>query len=936
MRTPEHQRLEEAAQGRAEWKKWGPYLAERQWGTVREDYSVDGDPWRYFTHDQARSRVYHWGEDGLAGLSDDQQLLCFALALWNGADPILKERLFGLTNAEGNHGEDVKECYYYLDATPTSSYLKFLYKYPQAAFPYDALVAVNAGRDRSESEYELMDTGVFAGGRYFDVVVEYAKDSPEDILIAISVTNRGPEAATLCVLPTLWFRNTWSWSNDVPKPNLKQVERKSPISTIAAVHAELGVRYLYCEGAPLVLFTENETNNRRLFGGDNGGLFVKDGINDYVVTGVKTAINMRKTGTKAAARYDLAIEPGETRVLRLRLADGTPASSDRRGGPFAGFDPIVATRRAEADAFYATIVPAQSGSAAGETAPGETGPGNTASGEDAAIIRQALAGMLWNRQYYHYDVGRWLAEHRTGPGRDRARAIRNAAWSHVDNADIISMPDKWEYPWYAAWDLPFHCVPLALVDGDFAKRQLDLLLQPRYLHPNGQLGASEWDFAAVGPPVHAWAAWSVYSLDKARRGGAGDLPFLRVIFARLLMNYTWWLNRKDTKGRDLFAGGVLGIDDLGVFDHRETARGGSAVETSTAIGWMAFSCLHMLRLAIELAADDAEYEPFAEKFFAEFVAISAAMERVGANATALWNDTDGFFHDVIESAEGNGATTLGVRAMAGLIPLCAGAVVSADMLNRLPRLEQRFRGLIEAPLGASGSQAVAGKRGYRDRKLLSAVSEDRLVRTLTRMLDESEFLSPFGIRSLSQAHRDPPLALPLGGKGEFGEVAYQPGEAHDALLGGNANWRGPVWFPYNALLIDGLLQQYLFHGNRLRVECPTGSGQKKTLFEIAEEITRRLAAIFRRDDTGRRPVFGDDETLQTDPHWRDHLLFHEYFHGEDGTGLGASHQTGWTGLIAPLLRFFANTTAEEFLEFGSEGGFLSSGRKEAWPTSAGL
>lgn len=936
MNTPEHQRLDEAAQGIAEWKKWGPYLAERQWGTVREDYSADGDPWRYFTHDQARSRAYRWGEDGLAGFSDDQQLLCFALALWNGKDPVLKERLFGLTNGEGNHGEDVKECYAYVDATPTYSYAKYLYKYPQAAFPYLDLVTTNAGRGRSDPEYELLDTGVFAEDRYFDISVEYAKDAPEDILIAISIINRSPEPATLYVLPTLWFRNTWSSSPDTPKPNLKQVEKQSPTSIVAAVHPELGVRYLYCEGAPVVHFTENETNNRRLFGGTNAGLFVKDGINDHVIHGARTAVNARRTGTKAAARYGLSLAAGESRTVRLRLADGTPSSSDRQGDPFAGFDAVLAARRAEADAFYAIVLPSSSKrSSAGRSA--KDSRAGTAD-EAGRIGRQALAGMLWNKQYYVHDASRWLAEHGVrGPFPPRAgeRQVRNRGWAHIANADVIAMPDTWEYPWYTAWDLALQSLPLALVDCAFAKEQLALLLEGRYLHPNGELPASEWDFAAVEPPLHAWAVWSVYSLDKARRGGAGDGPFLRNAFSRLLMNFTWWANRRDSEGRDLLSGGMIGVDDLALFDPMLPQEGpDSRLETSAGCAWMAFYCSHMLQIAIELAIDDPATETLAIKVYDHLMGVAAAMEDVAGSGFALWNEPDGFFYDLVR-VPGSTPAPLPVRAFIGLLPLCACAVVPRDALERLPRLQDRLRHGLGFDLPEPPAELADPRRsGARDRRLVAVVGETRLRRLLAPMLDEQEFLSPFGVRSLSRVHAEAPATLKL--TSAHGDVAlfvrYQPGEANDGLGGGNVNWRGPVWLSLNTLLIQALLQHYLYYGNNLRIECPTGSGHHMTLFEIAEHLSQRLANLFQCDANGQRAAFGAASATIDESAWRDHLPLFEYFDGDSGAGLGASHLTGATGLIAPLLRFFSTMTADEFLRHGDGGSLLSCGRREAWPT----
>ncbi|MDZ3835807.1 MAG: glucosidase [Rhodospirillales bacterium] len=912
MSTPEHQRLQDLADGSADWRKWGPYLSERQWGTVREDYSADGNAWRYFTHDQARSRSYRWGEDGLAGFSDDHQLLCFALGLWNGKDPILKERLFGLGNGEGNHGEAVKERYHYLDALPSYAYAKYLYRYPQAPFPYLDLVAANAARGKDEPPYELCDTGVFAENRYFDVVVEYAKDGPEDILIAVGITNRGPEAAELTVLPTLWFRNTWSWSDDTPKPNLKQVEKKSPTSIIAAVHAELGVRYLYCAGAPQALFTENETNNRRLFGGDNAGRFVKDGINDCVVGGVKGAVNPRRTGTKAAVRYDLVLEPGERRELRLRLADGTPASSDRGDGPFVGFDAMLASRRAEADAFYASLLPEKAGK----------------DGETALILRQACAGLLWNAQFYCFDAGRWLGEHGAAPGGTPGHPVRNTAWAHLDNADVITAPDKWEYPWYAAWNLAFHSLPLALVDAERAKRQLCLLLDSRYLHPNGKLPASEWDFSAPEPPLHGCAVWSVYDHDKARRGGRGDLAFLRQAFPGLLMTFTWWANRVDAEGRDLLSGGLVDVDAIEIFDRFpvEAAR----IETSTGSAWMAFQCAQMLQIAVELAVEDAAYEPFAVKFFDHLMGMAQAMEHMAGGTVALWDEADGWYYDLVR-AEGGSAQTLKARSFAGLVPILACAVLPAAAVSRLPRLEERLRRVTGLQQEGSALPLASTRAGQGERRLVAIVGEARLRKLLARILDEQEFLSPFGVRSLSRAHLQDPVACLLADENEI-RVGYRPGEAEDALCAGNVNWRGPVWLPLNALLVNALLQHYLYYGNRLRIECPAGSGQRLSLYEVAELITVRLAALFHPDANGIRPALRGEPALGADEGAL--LLFHEYFDGDDGTGLGASHQTGWTALIAPLLRLFATTSAAEFLDAGAGAGTGSRERRNAWPAAA--
>jgi hypothetical protein len=884
--TAEEVRMEAARQQGTPWRKWGPYLSERQWGTVREDYSDTGNAWDYFTHDHARSRAYRWGEDGLAGVSDDKQQLCFALALWNGKDAILKERLFGLTNSEGNHGEDVKEYYFYLDSTPTHSYMKYLYKYPQAAFPYDDLVKTNRGRTREEMEYELLDTGVFDEDRYFDVVVEYAKADPEDLLIKISAANRGPAAATLQVLPTLWFRNTWSWKEGTPKPELTQVPGGPTASVISATHADLGARYLYCEADPPLLFTENETNRERLFGAPSRTPYVKDGINNYVVSGQADAVNPAKVGTKAAAHYQLSVGAGKTEVIRLRLSPTPPAKAKGVKSPLGtSFDGVVADRRQEADAFYDTITP-------------------PAVGEDAAnVMRQALAGMLWTKQYYYFDLDEWLAEHGAHPlTGDRRREMRNREWVHMVNDDIISMPDKWEYPWYAAWDLAFHTIALSMADPDFAKQQLTLMLNDLYLHPNGQIPAYEWNFGDVNPPVHAWASLFMYTLEK-QRTGTGDIEFLKDAFQKLLINFTWWVNRKDLTGKNVFQGGFLGLDNIGVFDRSSPLPTGGHLEQADGTAWMAFYAQNMLELALELALHDPVYEDMALKFIEHFFWIAGAMDRMGETADELWDEEDGFFYDVLRLPDGT-AMRLKVRSLVGLLPLCATSVISKEFLGRFPRAAQRIRQFLQKHPELVANLPSPTKPGIEGRCLLAVLDETKLRRVLARMLDEERFLSPHGIRSLSRWHKDHPFTFQV--HEEEYRVEYLPAESNTGMFGGNSNWRGPIWFPMNALIIRGLLQFYTYYGDSFTVECPTGSGRQMTLFEVARELANRLAKIFLRNEVGQRPVYGGTAKFHTDPHWRDHILFYEYFHGDNGAGLGASHQTGWTGLVARLIQIFGS------------------------------
>jgi hypothetical protein len=892
----ERRRLADAREGAAAWRKWGPYLSERQWGTVREDYSRDGDAWNHFSHDQARSRAYHWGEDGLAGLSDDGQRLCFALALWNGKDPILKERLFGLTSSEGNHGEDVKEYYFYLDSTPTHSYMKWLYKYPQQAYPYSDLVETNRQRSRLEPEYELLDTGVFKDDRYFDVAVEYAKEAPEDVLVRVTVSNRGPEPAALHVLPTLWFRNTWTWWPDTPRPRIEAAEGAGGRPALLASHAELGRRWLHCDGAPELLFTENETHRERVFGQPSASPYVKDAFHAFLLEGRREAVNPARTGTKAAAHYRVEVPPGGAVRLRLRLTDAPP---DSAADPFGRFDATFETRLREADEFYRAITPP------------------SASEDAARVLRQALAGILWTKQYYYFDADKWLEEHGADPLAPARRPARNQEWFHMVNADVISMPDKWEYPWYAAWDLAFHCVALGAVDVDFAKHQLDLILDSFYLHPSGQIPAYEWNFGDVNPPVHAWAAIFLYRMDQMLRG-ASDLDFLKRVFGKLTVNFAWWVNRKDRLGKNVFEGGFLGLDNIGVFDRSAPLPTGGHLEQADGTAWMAMFSQNMLEIAVEIASVDASYEGLVEKFAEHFLWIGAAMNRVTSDG--MWDEEDGFYYDVLRLPDG-GARRLRVRSLVGLLPLCATTVIEPWQRERVPGAVRRVTERLERfPELLRGIHPTGeGHLGHGDRGIFALVNPDRLRRILRRMLDEGEFLSPYGIRSLSRHHAEHPYVLRA--KGQEYRVAYLPAESDSPMFGGNSNWRGPIWFPINALLIRALLSFYAYHGDSFRVECPTGSGREMTLFEVAKELAERLERIFLRDAHGRRPVYGGAERFQSDPHWRDHLLFYEYFHGDDGAGVGASHQTGWTGLVATLIQVFGRLDAERFLELGKEAVF---------------
>jgi hypothetical protein len=896
--TAENARLEQARDQKVPWKKWGPYLSERQWGTVREDYSEGGDAWNYFSHDQARSRAYRWGEDGLAGISDDKQRLCFALALWNGKDPILKERLFGLTNSESNHGEDVKEYYFYLDSTPTHSYMKYLYKYSQAEYPYAHLGATSRGRSRQESEYELLDTGVFDENRYFDVFVEYAKDSPEDILIQISVHNRGPEAAELHLLPTLWFRNLWSWQSAADKPGLHQSSSQPGWNVVGAAEPKLGRRYFYCEGEVPLLFTENETNTQRIFGVPNRSLYVKDSINDYIVHGQDGAVNPEKKGTKLAAHYQLTIKPGKSQVVRLRLSDVAPDTFGPRNGqatsPFDQFDSVLQARRREADEFYATVIP------------------QSLSADQANVMRQALAGMLWSKQFYHYDVDKWLEERGSNPFKaQRKVAPRNDGWHHMYNGDVISMPDKWEYPWYAAWDLAFHVISLTLVDPDFGKQQLGLMLRERYMHPNGQIPAYEWNFGDVNPPVHAWATIFTYRLEKMKQG-EGDKEWLKSSFQKLLLNFTWWVNRKDRSGRNVFEGGFLGLDNIGVFDRSAPLPTGGYLEQADGTAWMALFCQNMLEISTELAMSDPDYVDMALKFVEHFMFIASSMARLGDD-TGMWDEEDGFFYDVLRLPNGQ-AQRLKVRSMVGLLPLCAATTFDGQVLMQYPEIAERLSWFLESRPELRTAIHDPVKFGHAGRHLAAILDETKLRRVLTKMLDENEFLSPFGIRSLSHYHAEHPYVFNAGGQ-EY-RVSYLPAESDTGMFGGNSNWRGPIWMPVNGLIVRALLQYYSYYGNTFTIECPTGSGIRMTLFQVAEEIARRAACIFLKDKNGRRPVYGGCGKFQEDPHWRDLILFYEYFHGDNGAGLGASHQTGWTGAIARTLHLFATTTADKMLELG--------------------
>jgi hypothetical protein len=888
----EQNRLNDAREINIPWKKWGPYLSERQWGTVREDYSDNGDAWNYFSHDHARSRAYRWGEDGLAGLCDDKQQLCFALALWNERDPILKERLFGLTNSEANHGEDVKEYYFYVDSTPTHSYMKYLYKYPQREYPYRDLVDINRRRSRTEFEYELLDTGVFDEDRYFDVFVEYAKAGPEDVLVRITVHNRGPQASRLRVLPTLWFRNTWSWDADQPKPSLREV---AP-GVVHVTHQSLGEYRWSCDGASELLFTENESNASRLWGQPNPSPYVKDAFHEYVVGGRRDAVNPAKVGTKAAAHYVLDVPAGGSREVHLRL-QGAPAGNALSVDTFAGFEGMFKSRVAEADEFYERIAPP------------------SLNDDERRVHRQALAGMLWSKQFYYFDLERWLRDRHSHPMIDSARpGVRNTEWFHMLNADVISMPDKWEYPWYAAWDLAFHTISLALVDFDFAKEQLLLMLRGLYAHPNGQIPAYEWNFGDVNPPVHAWATLYLFKME--RNLGREDRRFLERAFQGLTLNFNWWVNRKDPSGRNVFAGGFLGLDNIGVFDRSAPLPTGGSLEQADGTAWMAFYCQNMLDIALILAETDDTYDEAAFRFVQHFMWIAYAMDRRGEHHDEMWDEQDGFFYDLLRLPDGQ-AMRLKIRSMVGLLPLCASSVIEPGIGKKHPRLMEMIAQFVRRhpELMTQIAPTTEGFVGYKERRLLSLLNKRKLERVLGYLLDEKEFLGPYGIRALSRYHLDHPFVFHVGGQPLT--VQYLPGESDSGMFGGNSNWRGPVWMPVNVLLIRSLLNLYMFYGTEFTVECPTGSGQRMNLFEVAKEISRRLSATFLRDASGRRPVYGGTAKFQNDPHWRDLILFYEYFHGDNGAGIGASHQTGWTGTIAALLDIFGRIEAK-FVELDRE------------------
>jgi hypothetical protein len=888
----EQTRLQEDREGRAPWKKWGPYLSERQWGTVREDYSSNGDAWNYFTHDAAQYRAYRWGEDGLAGISDDRQLLCFALALWNGRDPILKERPFGLSNSEGNHGEDVKEYYFYLDCTPTHSYMKYLYKYPQAAYPYQTIIESNRTRDKQAPEYELLDTGIFDQDRYFDVFVEYAKAEPEDILIQITVCNRGPEPAEIHVLPTLWFRNTWSWGHKDEKPELKMLSAGMDLRAVSARHRLLGERFLYCEGLAELLFTENETNTQRAFNQPNRQPYCKDGIIHCVVHGDRNTVNPELHGTKVSADYRLAVPANGSQTVRLRLTD---QPFDRLQAPFGdAFAATFTARQAEADAFYEGIT------------------SKALTRDEAQVMRQALAGMLWSKQYFYYDLAEWLREHGDKPEEGVRAQVRNKDWFHMYNADVISMPDKWEYPWFAVWDLAFHTIPLSVVDVDFAKEQLRLFLGHHYLHPNGQMPAYEWNFSDVNPPVHPWAVWTVYTYEKQLREH-GDLAFLKFCFEKLTLNFTWWVNRKDVDGNNVFSGGFLGLDNIGVFDRSKPLPTGGYLQQSDGTAWMGFYASVMLQIAVELAVeDDPHYEAMALKYFEHFLWIASAMDNLSYTGVKLWDHEDGIYYDVLRFPDGDGVR-LKVRSLVGLLPLTAVTVLPADLRERLPRFFDGAQWFLERHPYTAATVTVPLEVGAGGSRILSLVNQDKLRRMLGHMLNENEFLSPYGIRSVSRHHAEHPYVFSAGGQDY--RIAYVPGDSDSGMFGGNSNWRGPIWMPMQLMLIRGLINQYAHLGNNFKVECPVGSGRQMNLLEVSQEIARRLSRLFLPNHEGRRPAHGT-HSRWSDQHWRDHILFNEYFHGETGAGVGATHQTGWTGVIAFLIQTLTSVDAEKVLESG--------------------
>ena len=881
--TAEEQRLQESRDRKVHWKRWGPYLSERQWGTVREDYSANGDAWNYFPHDHARSRAYRWGEDGIAGISDPHQRICFALAFWNERDPILKERLFGLTNTQGNHGEDVKEYYFYLDATPTSAYLRYLYKYPQAAFPYDQLIEENARRSRNDPEYELLDTGIFDQDRYFDIFIEYAKASAEDVLIRITAWNRAAEAARLHILPTIWFRNKWDWGDTAPgnaRPNLRWLPEIASIPAIELEQFDYGKRWLLIGDAPELLFTENETNTKRLYKVPNRTPFVKDAFNDYVVNGVKSAINSQLAGTKAAARFSTEIPAGGKFEIRLRLTDQAPTKAATPDATFGKeFDDVIVRRQKEADEFYARMIR------------------HPMSDDAKRVQRQAFAGLLWNKQSYHYEVERWLEGDPTQPAPSPERLNgRNHNWKHLYNADVISMPDKWEYPWYASWDLAFHCVAMAMIDPDFAKSQLILFMREWYMHPNGKLPAYEWSFDDENPPVFAGAALRIYGIERRLRGKA-DRNFLERVFQKLLLNFTWWVNRKDPDGLNVFEGGFLGLDNIGVFDRSRPLPGGVRIEQSDSTSWMMNFSLNMMTIALELAKENPNYEDVASKFFEHCIHIADAMNNIGGENIGLWDEEDGFYYDALLAPNGE-HLTLKVRSMVGLIPIFAVDTLEPEEVEPRRGFLRRMQWFLDHHKETAQHLDMSQRSDLGVRRLMALVNRDRLVRICRYLLDESEFLSPYGIRSLSKIHAKKPFTLRLDDTEHV--IDYEPAESTSDLFGGNSNWRGPVWMPANFMVIEALQRYDYYYGSSLKVECPTGSGKMMTLWDVSQEISRRISRIFLQRG-GRRPVFGNIEKFQNDPHWRDLILFHEYFHGDTGAGLGASHQTGWTALVAKLL-----------------------------------
>lgn len=905
----ENTRLKEAKESKTPWKKWGPYLSERQWGTVREDYSENGDAWNFFTHDQSRSRAYRWGEDGLGGISDDQQHLCFALALWNGKDAILKERLFGLTNGQGNHGEDVKEYYFYLDSTPTHSYMKYLYKYPQAAFPYEELIHVNGQRSKEEMEFELLDTGIFNDNKYFDVFVEYAKGDAEDILIKITAFNRGPEKSELHVLPTLWFRNDWSpWiaesNRGEKKPYLKKVKVGANVSAVKATHPAIGEFMFSCEGDVPLLFTENETNHKKLFQTENESAFAKDGINDFVVNGDQGAVNPENQGTKVSPHYKMSIDPGQSSVIRLRL---TKTSSTNKAAGFGKyFDKVFEDRLQEANAFYKEAIP----------------PSVTE--DEALVMRQALSGMLWSKQFFFFDGDNWLDEHHSNPLHKGSKISRNSEWYHMLNRDIISMPDKWEYPWYAAWDLAFHCLPLSIVDPDFAKEQMALMLRGNYLHPNGQMPAYEWNFGDVNPPVHAWATIFLNRTDKALTGKS-DMEFLQKSFQKLLLNYTWWVNRKDRFGKNVFEGGFLGLDNIGIFDRSAPLPTGGNLEQADGTAWMALFSQNMLEIAAELAVHDPTYQDMVVKFVDHFYFIALAMNKSGSDG--MWDEEDGFYYDVLRLPDGS-AQRLKVRSLVGILPLCATTVLEKEEREKVPdamaQIRERQRRIPE--LTQSIHPTGPGNYGEAERSILALVTPEKLRRILSKMLDENEFLGPYGIRSISKFHEKNPYVFHVNGE-EF-RVDYLPAESNTGMFGGNSNWRGPVWMPVNMLIIRALQQFHLFYGDNFKIECPTGSGNMMNLFDVSKELSTRLTKTFTRNEKGERPVYGGSEKFQTDPHWKDYILFYEYFHGDNGAGLGASHQTGWTGGVAKLIQLYGILDAKSLVTHGRKAAFVKGEGKD--------